>query len=144
MGAGACNTRIDGLLAAAQPCRSACLQVLVDWQVPALGTTALSTGYPEALHGCRWGHGACTSCVGNTTGSCQALRRPKVVQMCNTRHSPEGSTGCRLGYDDRTSDCFFVLHGSYQADLASRHAFADLAALRGLPPGDADDRREVT
>jgi hypothetical protein len=37
-----------------------------------------------------------------------------------------------------------VLHGSYQEDLASRHAFADLAALRGLPPGDATDRREVT
>ena len=36
-----------------------------------------------------------------------------------------------------------MLHGSYQADLASRHAFADLAALRGLPPGEASDRREV-
>lgn len=50
----------------------------------------------------------------------------------------------RLGYDDRTSDCFFVLHGSYQAELHSRHAFADLAALRGLPPGEPDDHREVS
>ena len=54
------------------------------------------------------------------------------------------SDHCRLGYDDRTSDCFFALHGNYQAELASKHAFADLAAFRGLPPGDDNDRREVS
>ncbi len=36
-----------------------------------------------------------------------------------------------------------MLHGSFQAELGADHTFADLETLRGLPPGQEKDRREV-
>ncbi len=50
----------------------------------------------------------------------------------------------RLGFEDRVSDCFYVLHGSFQDALGSRHAFSDIASLRELSAGAPDDLREVS
>ena len=49
----------------------------------------------------------------------------------------------RLGFEDRVSDCFYVLHGSFRDALGSRHAFSDIASLRELPAGPPDDLREA-
>lgn len=51
VGAGPCNTRIDGLLAAAQPRRSACLQILVDRQVLQFVVISLHRHLSGSHHG---------------------------------------------------------------------------------------------
>jgi hypothetical protein len=51
--------------------------------------------------------------------------------------------GNRLGVEDRLSDCFYVIHGTYQKELQSPHEFSDITTLRTLPAGEQDDLREV-
>ena len=47
-----------------------------------------------------------------------------------------------LGYDDRTRDCFFALHGSFRSELGRgwQSDFATLSELRELPANDGDLR----